>query len=200
MTASKANLFGLTVLAAGLLALAGCPPSQPLHPEERGTFLAAKNKLYDQNSEFDLRWNVVYPERSTQFNPSINVSNQELAFNRCTNCHECGFKPAFDYDNYGKPGWKPKYKGQQWQTIVERMNQKDGSMLNEQVANRIFMFLKDASLGKYDETADPKGALVVEVDPEQAKAGPEPGAADGGEGKTPEASPSPAAPPAGSGG
>jgi hypothetical protein len=134
---------------------------------EEGKFLAGRNKLYETTSEFDLRWEVVYPETERAFNPSINVSNQELAFNRCTFCHECGFEQAFDYANYGAEDWDPQYVGQQWAAPVERMRVKEGAMLNEQVAERIYTFLRDVTLDEYDEASDPRGAIEVEVDPEE---------------------------------
>ena len=168
MTLNRGKLFHLATVALTAILITGCPPNKPLDAQEEGTFVVSRNKLYDQSSDFDLRWTAVYPKKEEGFNPSINVSNQELTFNRCTSCHECGFKPAFDYDNYGKPGWDPRYTGQQWTTIVERMNQKEGSMMNEQVAQRVFTFLRDSTLGQYDETTDPGGAIVVEVDPDEA--------------------------------
>jgi hypothetical protein len=168
MTLIKSKLFYWVALIALPMLLTSCPPSQPLAKQEADTFTASKNKLCDASSEFDLRWNVTYPKGEAQFNPSLNVSDQELAFNRCTLCHECGFEKAFDYDNFGKPGWKPVYKGEQWQPIVSRMNQKEGALLNEQVSNRIYTYLHDVTLGKYDESKDDKGALVVEVNPEDA--------------------------------
>jgi hypothetical protein len=40
----------------------------------------------------------------------------------------------------------------------------DGSLLNEQIAARIYTYLRDASLGKYDPAKDAHGAIVREVD------------------------------------
>ena len=167
MTRIKPKLFYLILLAA-LLLTTGCPPNKPLDAQQEGTFIVSRNKLYESSSDFDLRWTAVYPKPEEAFNPGINVSNKELTHNRCTLCHECGFKNAFDFDNYGTPEWSPQYTGQQWGPIVNRMNKKEGSLMNETIAERIFNYLRDVTLGKYDEEADLKGAVVVEVDPESA--------------------------------
>lgn len=150
-----------------LVWLAGCPPAQRQYVSADGTFMAGRNRLYETSGEFDLRWEVKYPEKERGFDPSLNVSDQELAFNRCTWCHECGFEAAFDYASFGTDEWDPHYVGQEWAAPVERMRVKDGSMLNEKVAERIFKFLRDITLGVYDEEDDSKGAIEVEVTPEE---------------------------------
>jgi hypothetical protein len=169
MTKTRGKLFYL--LPGLLVFLLGCPPEPPREAQEAGTFLLSKNKLYDIGSDFDLRWKVVYPATEKTFDPSTNISNKELAQNRCTICHECGFEKAFDYAHFGQPGWAPQYKGQRWSSSVERMVGKEGSMLNEQIAGRIFEYLRDVTLGKYDENVDPKGAMIIETDNPPAQPG-----------------------------
>jgi hypothetical protein len=172
MTHCRYKLFYLLPLI--LIVATGCPPEKSLIRQEAGSFLVASNKLYDESSDFDLRWTAMYPKQNKSFDPSLNVSNKELSQGRCTRCHECGFRKAFDLDHYGQPTWAPVYKGNQWEPIVDRMNRKDASLLNEQVAERIFTYLRDVTLGKYDEANDNKGAIVVNVD------APAPGATAGG--------------------
>src|SRR5688572_28715292 len=138
----------LTALVILLLLLCGCPP-----PDDgttagadggvKGTYLAEGNKLFDAESPFDLRWTVVYPKRDEGFNPELGMSNRELAMARCTWCHECGFKDAFDYARYQSMEWKPRYVGEQWADPVRRMEGIDETMLNELVATRIYTFLRD---------------------------------------------------------
>jgi hypothetical protein len=127
--------------ALGLvLLLCGCPPpddgSSRRADGADGTYLAEGNKLFDSEAPFDLRWTVVYPEREEGFNPELGISNRELTMARCTWCHECGFKDAFDYARYQSMEWKPRYVGEQWADPVRRMEGIDETMLNEHVATR----------------------------------------------------------------
>jgi hypothetical protein len=149
--------------------LVGCPPAQRVEQNsEEGTFLAAGNKLYSERDVFDIRDNVVYPEgkrREGLENPSTGVSDQELTMYRCTWCHECGFNEAWDWERYGSEEWAPRYVGEEWASVAERMMQKENSLLQEeQIVRRIYSYLRDETLGEYDLAADVEGAIVVEVD------------------------------------
>jgi hypothetical protein len=159
----------LLICLMGLALLCGCPPDSRLQtegePDPEGKFIATSNKLYDRDSPFDIRWEVEYPANEAGFDTALNVSNRQLALNRCTWCHECGFKKAFDFARYGTMQWRPRYIGQQWSDPVDRMSRDDATMLNEQVATRIYTFLRDETLGLYDESKDEKGAIVVETKP-----------------------------------
>ncbi|MBN2082819.1 hypothetical protein JW859_11530 [bacterium] len=182
------HLAALGLLLILLAALCGCRPRQA-EEEVAGEYLASSSKMYGNTSNFDIRDTVVYPEavREGLGNPSINVSDKELTFNRCTWCHECGFQAAFDWEHYGTQEWSPKYTGQAWQAPIQRMMRMENSFLQEeQIAKRIYQYLRDETLGVYDEEADDKNAIIIEVDelPESAQEGDEAGAAgeDGGTG------------------
>jgi|GEM_PF-2506925 len=152
------------VVAVGLLA--GCPPP-PATTDEEGTYLVASNRLWGDEADFDIRDTAVYPEAAREGlqNPSIGVSDQELTMNRCVWCHECGFKDAFDWEHYGSAEWSPRYTGEDWAPVVQRMMIKENSFLQEeQIARRVYEYLRDDTLGVYDLEADPEGAIVVEVD------------------------------------
>lgn len=154
------------LLAVMLAMIAGCPP-QPTATDEDGTYLVASNKLWGDDDEFDIRDVAVYPKvrREGIQNPSIGVSDQELAQARCSWCHECGFKDAFDWDHYGSSDWAPRYTGEDWAPVVQRMMVMENSFLQEeQIALRVFEYLRDDTLGVYDLESDPEGAIVVEVD------------------------------------
>jgi hypothetical protein len=160
----------LLAALAALLMLAGCPPedaglSESAEEQASGTFLAAANKVYDDQRPFDLTWEVTYQAKKDSFDPSINVSNRELTISRCNGCHEeCGFNRAFDMEHFGTVEWNPYYKGDQWAGVVKRMSQKGSSFMNELLAERIYTYLKEETLGIYDESADPKGALTIAVE------------------------------------
>jgi hypothetical protein len=127
--------------------------------------MASSNRLYADDGDFDLRKRVIYFAEKKAFDPSItSIPDPEFTANRCSWCHECGFKRAWDIDNVGKPDWKPRYRGEAWGPIVQRMRVMDGSLLNEQIATRIYSYLRDASTGKYDPAKDPHGAIVRVVD------------------------------------
>ncbi|MCC7478934.1 hypothetical protein IT575_10815 [bacterium] len=159
----------LALWLAGLLLLAGCPPAANDNAAEdandqalaSNTYMAAPNKIYDSSSTFDLTWNVVYESKEKPFDPAINVTNRQLALNRCQNCHECGFKFAFDMDNFGTTNWNPRYKADEWAPVVKRMVDKPGSFMNEQIAERIYNYLNEESLGLYDESKDPRGRNTI---------------------------------------
>jgi len=170
-----------TAMAAAALCicglLSGCPPETPRVLEERqlqqqareGEYLYAANKLFETDSKLDIRDRVTYPKLVEFMDPSTNMSNRDLTFERCKVCHrECGFEGAFDKEHYGTAEWKPRITGQGWAPVIERMRVKENSYLNEVVAERIYNYLRDETTGKYDEAADEKGALVIEVDPPPA--------------------------------
>jgi len=165
----KFNHWGVATFFVVLLLMVGCPPAQRVEQQvEEGTFLAAGNKLYSERDVFDIRDNVVYPEgkrREGLENPSTGVPDQELAMLRCTWCHECGFTEAWDWERYGSEEWTPRYVGEEWAPVAERMMQKENSLLQEeQIVRRIYSYLRDETLGEYDLAADVEGAIVVEVD------------------------------------
>jgi hypothetical protein len=162
----------LAVLALGAV-IAGaccCAPHQDRFKaaEAEGTYYAQSNRLYDDDGDFDIRKKVVYDKVvAATFNSELQVSNKQLTTYRCTWCHECGFPQAWDIKNVGKPNWHPRYRGEGWEPIVYRMSLIEGSMLNEEIADRIYKYLRDESLGKYVEANDPKGAIVREAKPGQ---------------------------------
>jgi hypothetical protein len=174
------SLFGrlAVLLSFGLpLLLGGCPPSERLGGEQaEGTYLASANKLFDLDEPFDIHWTVVYPELDAP-DLSLNKTDRELTWIRCTLCHECGFEEVFDLARHGTPDWAPRYVGDQWAPVVQRMRVKEGSFLNEVIAQRIYTYLRDDTLGVYDESKDLKGAVVVEVDAPEGND--EPGGAGG---------------------
>jgi hypothetical protein len=157
--------------AIGLLAmlalLAGCPPLKQAKTVVEGKYLVLQNKLYSSEDPFDLKLEAVYPEPKTDglISPELNVSDRELTMYRCTWCHECGFKAAWDWEHLGGTDWKPKYTGEQWQPVVARMMNLENSLLQEEgIVKRIYHYLHDESLGIYDETKDRRGAIVINVD------------------------------------
>jgi len=160
------------LLAALLCALAGCHTTtsrtataeQPGGDGSNGTYYAAPNKLFDRDLVFDVRWKGTHEPITDTFNPALNVDNRQLAINRCDRCHECGFHQAFDMDHYGKPGWHPLIKGQDWSRPAIRMINKENSFLNDAIVERIYTFLRDETTIGYDLKHDNKGAAIVEVD------------------------------------
>ena len=99
-------------------------------------------------------------------------------------------KAAFDWEHYGSADWSPHYTGEEWAPVVQRMMVKENSFLQEeQIALRVYEYLRDDTLGVYDLEADPEGAIVVEVDelPEQAE-GDEQAAEDESSGDSPDGS------------
>jgi hypothetical protein len=142
-----------------------------VHVAASGEYLYAANKLFESDAPFDLRWKVKYPTKGDFFDPSINLTDRELTMERCDRCHECGFASAFDKANYGTVHWRPRIVGDDWATPVNRMQRIENAFLNEMVSTRIYTYLRDETTGVYDETADTKGAVVIEVDPEMPAAG-----------------------------
>jgi len=163
MTHDWNRSFAVAATAAAIVFVAGCPPRSESQSAPPGVFVASANKLYDRGDGFDLRDRVIYPAVKGEGleNADTNVTNRQLTMYRCTWCHECGFQQAFDLRNYGQPGWAPRYKGEQWRPVVDRMAAKDDSLLNEVLAERIYGFLRDSTLGLYDEHKDTRGAVVV---------------------------------------
>jgi hypothetical protein len=155
--------LGYAALGAALI-LCGCPPFTE-QKVKKGEFLAKPNKLYDRGEGFDIKDRIVYPAVKSEglADSSTQKTNRELAMLRCGYCHGCGFDQAFDKARYGQPAWEPKYKGAEWQPIVKRMLNLENSMLNEEIAERIYNFLRDSTTGKYDESKDLRGAKVVEA-------------------------------------
>jgi hypothetical protein len=160
--ANAGSILGLLACIALLALLIGCPPPPPEDIAPKGVFLAASNKIYDRGDGFDIKDRIEYPEAKKEGcqDVSTNITDRALAMARCTWCHECGFNEAFDVARYGKPGWSPYYRGEQWQPIVERMSKTENTLLNEVLAERIFNFLRDSTLGKYDESKDSRGGAI----------------------------------------
>jgi hypothetical protein len=179
-----AAAFSVLAATVGLALLAGCPPQRAAE-ETEGTYLVANSKMYGDDSQFDLRDTVVYPAARNEgmINPSLNVTDQELTIYRCTWCHECGFQDAFDWPNYGTDKWSPRYVGEDWRAPLKRMMDKEDTMIQEErIVERIYSFLHDSTLGIYDESADDRGAVRIEVDgplPDETGAAAEDEAADG---------------------
>ncbi len=174
MTAMQSNSFKsgrieLALWVASLLLLSGCPPPRNDNAaadandtaRASGTYMAAPNKIFDSASDFDLTWNVVYESKEKPFDPAINVSNRQLALNRCQQCHECGFKFAFDMEHFGTTQWQPRYKADEWSPVVKRMVDMPNSFMNEQIAERIYNYLNEETQGLYDESKDPRGGNTI---------------------------------------
>lgn len=164
----RATCIGLLAL----LVLAGCNPVAPGRAGAKpavaasGEYLYAANGLFEADAPFDIRWRVKYPTAADYFDPTTNTPNRELALERCTRCHECGFAAAFDKANFGTPAWKPRIVGDDWSTPVNRMQRLENSFLNEAIATRIYTYLRDETTGVYKPEEDQRGAIVVELDPE----------------------------------
>src|SRR5262249_27238260 len=156
MTMKYRVVFEWLAALALLLVVAGaccCAPMTPRYKQQQasGEYMVASDRLYQDDGAFDLRKKVVYAQtEGTTFNSDTNVSNKLLTTYRCTWCHECSFPKAWDIEHVGQPGWQPRYRGKDWEPAVRRMRVMDGSMLNEQIADRIFSYLRDESTGKYD--------------------------------------------------
>lgn len=168
MTVAMLRKFGGTVIFLILLALAGCNPLDSLSDEKVGEsmYLVDRSRLFGNENDLGLKDILVYPasERKGPENVSTNVSNKLLARYRCTWCHECGFTEAFDYANYGTDDWDPVYVGEAWRPVVQRMNDDDETLLNEQIAERIYSYLRDETLGIYDPDEDRAPEIRIEVD------------------------------------
>ena len=171
LTYNRRTLFDAIVTAAVVMAvtlLAGCPPNEaPKYNDEVGTYTVSKARLLGRDNTFSLKDELVYPEGINRGmdTTSLNLTDKRLAEVRCSWCHECGFEEAWDWKNYGSSEWSPRYVGEEWGPIVARMKDKEMSFLQEElIARRIYEYLRDDSLGVYDETADDMGAVRVEVD------------------------------------
>jgi hypothetical protein len=154
----------LTLVAA---CLGSCAPrvSRYKTAQADGTYMLAANRLYEDDGDFDLRKQVVFFEAEHRHEiAGLDAPTPELTLNRCGRCHECGFNKAWDRDNLNTTNWKPRYRGEAWAQVVQRMRIMDGALLNEQLANRIYAYLRDASLGIYNEQDDPRNAVVRIVD------------------------------------
>lgn len=161
-------------LLGAIYALGSCQPLPRAQTPtaKAGTYMVSEGKLFLSDDVFDLKYQAVYPQPKQDglTNPTIyGITDRELTMYRCTWCHECGFKQAWDWDHYGSKDWKPRYRGDQWQPVVERMMKMENALLNEeQIVRRIYKYLYDDSLGKYNEGQDTKGAVEVEVDKDKA--------------------------------
>ncbi len=155
-------------LVAGCILLSlftGCPPAPPQNVEKQGEFVAAPNRVFDRGDGFDLGDSIIYPETKTEglVESRTDITDRALTMARCSWCHECGFKEVFDSERFGKPGWTPMYRGEDWNPVVQRMRRIENSMLNEVLAERIFNFLRDSTTGKYDEAKDRRGGAIVDA-------------------------------------
>lgn len=160
-----AAVLGLPLLVAGCPPLDSTGANRGASEGEPGTYHFFANKLYDADAAFDIRDKVIYPRGSDPPGDlRTNVSNRELAMNRCTRCHECGFKQAWDEENFGTAQWSPRYTGDEWTDPVRRMRVKEYTFLNEQIAERIYSYLRDETLGVYEEEEDTGAAVMIEVD------------------------------------
>jgi hypothetical protein len=174
-TAPERKTYPALCIAGGcivLCTLAGCPPPPQENVEKQGEFVAMTNRVFDRGDGFDLHDRIVYPETKTEglVEVKTDITDRALTMARCTWCHECGFKEVFDAERYGKPGWTPLYRGEDWNPVVQRMRVLENSMLNEVLAERIFNFLRDSSTGKYDEAKDRRGGAIRDV-PAQSSSG-----------------------------
>lgn len=161
------DVFAVSVLVLAVVMVAGCPPMQRGTKDAPGEYTVSSDRLLGDNSDFNINDELVYKTAAQVGMRSTNtqVSDRELAMVRCEWCHECGFLRAWDWDNFGSAGWNPDYVGDEWGPIVQRMMQLDNSFLQEEMlAQRVFEYLRDESLGVYDESADDQGATVIEVD------------------------------------
>jgi len=158
--------FALIVLSVAVLT--GCPPNDPpTYSDADGEYSVSSARLLGTDATFSIKDELIYPVRDREgiSDTSLNLTSKELTRVRCTWCHECGFEAAWDWDNYGSSNWSPQYKGEEWAPIVERMMRKEMSFLQEEkLVVRIFEYLRDDSLGVYDESGDDKGAVRIEVD------------------------------------
>ncbi len=168
MTVAMLRKFSTNLILAGILLLSSCNPMDSLSTQKvaQSTYLVEKSKLYGNDNELDLKDILVYPkaDRKGPESVSTNVSNKLLTKYRCTWCHECGFTEAFDYENLGKPDWNPRFRGEGWRPVVQRMNDMDEALVNEQLAERIYTYLLEESTGIYDEEGDTAPAVRIEVD------------------------------------
>lgn len=158
------GLFQWVLLA---VLLGSCAPRTARHKDfqAEGTYMVSANRLYDDDGDFDIRKQIVYYKPETAPSPAeINIPTPQMALNRCGLCHECGFNLAWDRANHGTPEWRPRYRGEAWGPIVQRMRVMDGSLLNAYIADRIYTYLRDESLGIYDPDSDSRGAVVRIVD------------------------------------
>jgi hypothetical protein len=145
---SAGKLVIVVAVFAGLFC--GCAPNSRAVHEAIVRNGRGKPVELIQTEEFDIREAVVYPP-AVSGKPSDDVDTvswKTLARYRCTWCHDCGFKTAWDYAHFRIAGWNPKYRGAAWRPVVERMRSKEGAMLNDELAQRIADYLRDESLGK----------------------------------------------------
>lgn len=172
------TLFKPFTILAALLALALFANCTPLKSSKtaanEGKFEVNNASIYEQSGEFSLLDTVVYPEQTFKpFDSRINVPNKYLTLGddkhsgRCNRCHECGFDDAWDTKHYQTPQWNPRYKGEEWKPVVQRMRKLNLSLLNETIADRIYSFLHDETLGTYDASKDtgPKPVIVDRTPP-----------------------------------
>ncbi|MCB1218537.1 hypothetical protein KDL44_14225 [bacterium] len=155
-------IFGLLFLAVS------CNPLISSRQEQVGQsqYLVDDARLYSNDGDLGMKDILTYPKsvRKGPVNVSTGVPNRDLTIYRCTWCHECGFTRAFDYENFGTDEWNPQYVGEAWRGSVQRMNDRDETLLNEQIAERIYTYLRDVTNGTYDPDSDTRPATRIEVD------------------------------------
>ena len=169
-------------LAVGVLILAvvmvtGCPPMERSRKDKPGEYTVSSDKLLGRDNSFIISDTLVYKTvvREGMKHTRTDVTDRELAMVRCEWCHECGFLKAWDWENFGSDDWNPAYVGEEWGPIVVRMKDLDNSFLQEEMlALRVYEYLRDETLGVYDEAADDKGATVIELDAPPPGAGGQP--------------------------
>ena len=118
-TRNLATALVISVTLACAALLSGCPPPQKASAARSGEFIAESNKFLDFGDKFDIRDKVVYPATKTEGlrDPTTFVTDRKLAELRCTWCHECGFRRAFDLERYSTPDWQPLYRGEMWKPM-----------------------------------------------------------------------------------
>jgi hypothetical protein len=149
----KFNHWGAVTIFVVLLLLVGCPPAQLVEQER-------------EREVFDIRDTVVYSDgnhfvKIKDYKP--NMRDQELMLYRCTWCHGCGVKEAWDLEHYGSKDWAPRYIGEEWAPIVQRMMQKENSLLQEEwIVRRIFSYLSTETLSADVEVVEDQSEIVID--------------------------------------
>lgn len=169
-------LLGAMLLSSLLAFKPLTPPRQDV-AEPEGVYVVSKNRIADNDGQFNITDKLIWRELVEKgYDPSLDMTNKQLTlgtestYSRCTRCHECGFKEAWDWENYWGENrtedWNPTYSGEEWRPVVNRMRKYEGAHLNESIGDRIFSFLRDETLGVYDEASDPKGAIMLNRPPD----------------------------------
>jgi hypothetical protein len=149
----KFGFWGVATIFVVLLLILGCPPAQRVEQER-------------EREVFDIRDTAVYSDgnhfvKIKDYKP--NRSDQELMLYRCTWCHECGFEEAWDWKNFDSEDWAPRYIGEDCAPIVQRMMQKENSLLEEEwIVRRIFSYLSTETLGVDVEVVEAQSEIVID--------------------------------------